>query len=156
MSSITKFSLMTSALVGLCMISSVYGQLPPSEDKETIAMSKEKQQVKDLLESIETGDPKPAGVINPDKYIQHNLAVADGIRGFVDVLKLLPPDSAKVNTVRVFQDGEFVFTHTDYDFFGPKIGFDIFRFEDGKIVEHWDTIETIPEKRDWKNENGKF
>ncbi|MGH6819865.1 MAG: nuclear transport factor 2 family protein, partial [Methylocella sp.] len=52
-----------------------------------------------------------------------------------------PKGSARVNTVRVFQDGDFVFTHTDYDFFGPKIGFDIFRFEDGKIVEHWDNLQ---------------
>jgi len=46
------------------------------------------------------------------------------------------------NTVRVFQDGDFVFLQTDYDFFGPKIGFDIFRFENGKIVEHWDNLQT--------------
>ena len=46
-------------------------------------MNERKQQVEDLLKSIETGDPKPAGVINPKKYIQHNLAVGDGIEGFV-------------------------------------------------------------------------
>ena len=46
--------------------------------------------------------------------------------------------------MRVFQDGDFVFAHTDYDFFGPKIGFDIFRFEDGKIVEHWDNLQEKP------------
>ncbi|MFO0206413.1 MAG: hypothetical protein ACK54L_09755, partial [Betaproteobacteria bacterium] len=54
--------------------------------------------------------------------------------------------SAKVNTVRVFQDGEFVFAHTEYNFFGPKIGFDIFRFEGGKIVEHWDNLQETPAK----------
>jgi hypothetical protein len=32
----------------------------------------------------------------------------------------------------VFEDGDFVFAHTDYDFFGPKIGFDVFRFENGR------------------------
>src|SRR5690606_24783805 len=53
-------------------------------------------------------------------------------------------NSAKVNTVRVFQDGDYVFAHTDYNFFGPKIGFDIFRFEDGKIVEHWDNLQETP------------
>ena len=49
-----------------------------------------------------------------------------------------------MNTVRVFQDGDFVFAHTEYDFFGPKIGFDVFRFEDGKIVEHWDNLQETP------------
>jgi hypothetical protein len=32
--------------------------------------------------------------------------------------------------VRAFEDGDFVFTHPD-DFFGPKVGFDVFRFENG-------------------------
>jgi len=50
----------------------------------------------------------------------------------------------------------YVFAHTEYNFFGPKIGFDVFRFEDGLIVEHWDTIQEIPEEGEWKNNNGKF
>jgi predicted SnoaL-like aldol condensation-catalyzing enzyme len=89
-----------------------------------------------LLKSIETGDPKPLGYINPDKYIQHNLAVGDGLAGVRALLQSLLKGSTKVNTVRVFQDGDYVFAHTEYNFFGPKIGFDIFRFEDGQIVEH--------------------
>ncbi len=100
-----------------------------------------KQKVVELLKSIETGATEPVGYINPDKYIQHNLGVADGLQGFGALLEALPPNSAKVRTVRVFQDGNYVFTHTEYNFFGPKIGFDIFRFEDGKIVEHWDNLQ---------------
>ncbi|WP_197421584.1 nuclear transport factor 2 family protein [Sphingobium sp. CCH11-B1] len=96
-----------------------------------------------LLKAIETGEGEPVSVINSNSYIQHNLAVADGLEGFGAVLAQLPAGSARVNTVRVFEDGAFVFAHTDYDFFGPKIGFDIFRFEDGKIVEHWDNLQTI-------------
>ncbi len=82
--------------------------------------------------------------INPAKYIQHNLAVADGLAGFGAVLQALPKGSARAHTVRVFQDGNFVFAHTEYNFFGPKVGFDVFRFEDGKIVEHWDNLQTTP------------
>lgn len=104
-----------------------------------------KAQVVALLKSIETGEQGPAAVINPEQYIQHNLAVADGLEGFGQVLAALPPGSAKANTVRVFKDGDFVFTHTDYNFFGPKIGFDVFRFEGGKIVEHWDNLQQTPE-----------
>ncbi len=105
-----------------------------------------KQKVSDLLKSIETGASEPVGYINPEKYIQHNLGVADGLAGFGALLAQLPANSAKVNTVRVFQDGAYVFAHTDYNFFGPKIGFDIFRFENGKIVEHWDNLQVKPEK----------
>lgn len=103
-----------------------------------------KEKVIALLKSIETGEQEPIGYINPGKYIQHNLGAADGLAGFGALLQQLPPNSAKANTVRAFQDGDFVFTHTDYNFFGPKIGFDIFRFEDGKIVEHWDNLQETP------------
>ncbi len=103
-----------------------------------------KQKVVALLKSIETGAPEPVAYINPNRYIQHNLAVADGLAGFGALLQQLPPQSAKVNTVRAFQEGNYVFTQTDYNFFGPKIGFDIFRFEDGLIVEHWDNLQETP------------
>jgi predicted SnoaL-like aldol condensation-catalyzing enzyme len=101
-----------------------------------------KQQVTALLKAIETGAGEPVAVINANKYTQHNLQVEDGLAGFGKLLQQLPPNSAKVNTVRVFEDGNFVFAHTEYNFFGPKIGFDIFRFEAGKIVEHWDNLQT--------------
>jgi predicted SnoaL-like aldol condensation-catalyzing enzyme len=100
-----------------------------------------KQKVVELLKSIETGAPEPVGYINPNKYIQHNQAVGDGLAGFGALLQQLPEGSAKVNTVRVFEDGNYVIAHTDYNFFGPKIGIDIFRFEDGLIVEHWDNLQ---------------
>ena len=106
-------------------------------------MSK-KAQVVALLKSIETGDSAPVAVINPAKYIQHNLGIKDGLAGFGAALAALPAGSARVNTVRAFQDGDYVFAHTDYNFFGPKIGFDVFRFEDGKIVEHWDNLQEKP------------
>jgi len=104
-------------------------------------MSIRKKQVVDLLKAIETGAGEPVAVINPEKYIQHNLGAADGLAGFSQLLKALPPGSARVDTKRVFQDGDYVFAHTDYNFFGPKTGFDIFRFENGKIVEHWDNLQ---------------
>lgn len=103
-----------------------------------------KTEVSALLKSIETGDAAPVGYINPNQYTQHNLAVGDGLAGFGAVLKALPKGSAKVNTVRVFREGEYVFAHTEYNFFGPKIGFDIFRYENGKIVEHWDNLQETP------------
>src|SRR5205809_1236347 len=114
-------------------------------------MSTKKQQVINLLKAIETGAAEPVAVINPNKYIQHNLGAEDGLAGFGKLLRQLQKDSAKVNTVRVFEDGNCVFAHTDYNFFGPKIGFDIFRFEDGKIVEHWDNLQ---EKQSSLNPSG--
>lgn len=110
---------------------------PNNKEKQ---MEKKKTEVKELLKSIETGDSKPVGYINPKKYTQHNLGAEDGLEGFGKLMSQLPKGSAKVNTVRTFADGDYVITHTDYNFFGPKVGFDIFRFENGKIVEHWDNL----------------
>src|ERR1700675_141261 len=99
-----------------------------------------KQQVIELLTSMETGDEKPLAYINPNRYIQHNLAVGDGLEGFVARMKARLKGSAKVNIERVFEVGGFVFTHTECPFaIGHRVGFDVFRFKDGKMVEHWTT-----------------
>ena len=101
-----------------------------------------REQVRALLKSLETGEQAPVAVINPQKYIQHNLDVADGLAGFGAFLSEIPPGSIKVNTVRIFSDGDYVFAHSEYNLLGPKVGFDIFRFENGRIVEHWDNLAT--------------
>jgi predicted SnoaL-like aldol condensation-catalyzing enzyme len=100
-----------------------------------------KEKIVALLKSIETGDSAAIAYINPHKYIQHNLSAADGLSGFGELMKQLPPGSARVRTVRAFEDGDYVFTHSEYNFFGPKVGFDVFRFEEGLIVEHWDNLQ---------------
>lgn len=106
-------------------------------------MSQAKQQIVALVKSLETGESEPAKVINSNKYIQHNLGVGDGLAGFGAVLQAAQ-GSIKASPVRVFQDGDYVFAHTDYNFFGLKIGFDIFRFENGQVVEHWDNLQDKP------------
>ena len=127
----------------MCIITfSVYAQKENMNPQTKIEMEvSNKQKVTELLKSIETGAAAPAAYINANHYIQHNQAVADGLAGFGALLQQLPEGSAKVNTVRVFADGDYVVAHTDYNFFGPKIGIDIFRFEDGLIVEHWDNLQ---------------
>jgi predicted SnoaL-like aldol condensation-catalyzing enzyme len=143
----SSFRTLSTRVVALGLLSVVAGcAATNSSSKGTPMSSNPKAQVVALLKAIETGEAAPVAVVNPAKYTQHNLAVGDGLAGFGAVLQALPKGSAKVNTVRVFQDGEFVFAHTDYNFFGPKIGFDIFRFEDGKIVEHWDNLQETPAK----------
>jgi predicted SnoaL-like aldol condensation-catalyzing enzyme len=96
-----------------------------------------------LIESLETGAQEPVAYINPTKYIQHNLAVGDGLEGFGQVIANAPDGGFKAKVVRAFEDGDYVFLHTEYDFFGPKAAFDVFRFENGLIVEHWDNLAEI-------------
>lgn len=108
-------------------------------EAKKIALSNKDKAVA-LLNSFNTGDQTPISYINPNKYIQHNLDVGDGLAGFGEVVKHAPPGGFKANVVRAFEDGDYVVLHTEYDFFGPKAAFDVFRFEEGLIVEHWDNL----------------
>jgi predicted SnoaL-like aldol condensation-catalyzing enzyme len=99
------------------------------------------EQIRALLKSIETGDPGPVAVVNEAKYIQHNPQTHEGSEGLAALFKRLSKTSPRVNIVRAFEDGDFVFAHTEYDFANRNIGFEVFRFEDGQAVEHWDNIQ---------------
>jgi predicted SnoaL-like aldol condensation-catalyzing enzyme len=103
--------------------------------------STKKDQIRALLKSIETGDPGPVTVVNEAKYIQHNPQTHEGSEGLATLFQRLSKSSPRVNIARAFEDGDFVFGHTEYDFATRKIGFEVFRFEDGQAVEHWDNIQ---------------
>jgi predicted SnoaL-like aldol condensation-catalyzing enzyme len=90
--------------------------------------------VRELLKSLETKDPKPSSsYISSSKYIQHNLQVADGPAGLKQLISRLP-NNTTVNTVRMFADGDFVVAQSEYEFFGPKVGFDSFGSKMEKLL----------------------
>jgi predicted SnoaL-like aldol condensation-catalyzing enzyme len=103
--------------------------------------SKRKQLVYDLLKGIETGDPESVKVVNEKKYIQHNPQTKEGGEGLAQLFKRLSKTNPKVEIVRLFEDGDFVFGHTIYDFSSVRIGFEVFRYEGDQVVEHWDNIQ---------------
>ena len=103
--------------------------------------AKRKDQICTLLKGIETGDESAIAVIDPNKYIQHNPQTHEGSEGLAALFKQLAKSSPSVNIVRIFSDGDYVFAHTEYDFDTSRIGFEIFRFEGDKTVEHWDNIQ---------------
>jgi predicted SnoaL-like aldol condensation-catalyzing enzyme len=85
-------------------------------------------------------------------YRQHNPLIedgADGVRKFVGWIKAAHPN-AHGEIKRVFADGDYVILHSHWhglsDNPGGEAVVDIFRLEDGKVVEHWDVIQPIPEK----------
>jgi len=80
-------------------------------------------------------------VVNEAKYIQHNPQTHEGSEGLAALFERLSKTEPRVNMVRVFEDGDFVFAHMEYDFSSRKICFEVFRFEDGQAVEHWDNIQ---------------
>lgn len=101
-----------------------------------------KERIKTLLKGIETGDDASVSVINPDKYIQHNPQTHEGREGLAALFKRLSKKSPRVNIVRIFSDGDYVFGHTEYEFNSSRVGFEIFRFEEDQTVEHWDNIQS--------------
>ena len=87
-----------------------------------------------------------------EPYIQHNPGVADGGKAFIDAfapfLKEHPQSHADIK--RVVAEGDLVVVHvhsqTAPDDRGEAV-IDIFRLdENGKIVEHWDVAQPVPEK----------
>jgi predicted SnoaL-like aldol condensation-catalyzing enzyme len=93
------------------------------------------------------------------RYVQHNPNAADGPEGlktFLGFLKEKFPN-AKSEIKRVFADGDYVILHVhavrEPGTRGSAI-VDIFRLEGGKVVEHWDVVQPIPEKA--ANANGMF
>jgi predicted SnoaL-like aldol condensation-catalyzing enzyme len=95
-------------------------------------------------------------------YIQHNPIGADGldgIKGFINFLKEKFPQN-KSEIKRVFADGNYVIVHVhavrEPGTRGNAI-FDLFRLDDnGKIVEHWDAVQPIPDPDKALNKNGMF
>src|SRR5262245_6855673 len=94
-----------------------------------------------------------------NRYVQHNPGAADGpegLKAFLGFLKEKFPQS-RSEIKRVFADGDYWILHVhavrEPGTRGSAI-VDIFKLEGGKIVEHWDVVQPIPEKA--ANNNGMF
>ncbi len=85
------------------------------------------------------------------EYIQHNPDVADGTEGFIEYFERMQqeyPDKS-IEFVRCIAEGNLVALHTHQTWPGNEqyVTMDFLRFdENGKICEHWDAIQKIPEK----------
>jgi predicted SnoaL-like aldol condensation-catalyzing enzyme len=95
-------------------------------------------------------------------YIQHNPIGADGldgIKGFINFLREKAPNN-KSEIKRVFAEGNYVIVHVHAVREPGQRGnaiFDLFRLDDdGKVLEHWDAVQPIPDPATALNKNGMF
>ncbi|MEL7392070.1 MAG: nuclear transport factor 2 family protein [Pseudomonadota bacterium] len=114
-----------------------------------------------LIEDVLMGkDPaKITEYISAESYAQHNPTIADGLDGIIAAVETL---TAQGNTFvyteihAVLGEGNFVLTVSEGEWSGGTHAFyDLFRMEDGMIVEHWDVIQPVPTEG-LANTNGMF
>ena len=112
--------------------------------------------------SIPFGDKKRDIVryINPDKYIQHSPGLANGLSALLELVESFDKDFSgySVDVKRVIAEDDYTVAHCHYKFGEEdprgKAIVEIFRFENGLMVEHWDVIQDVPGAD--KNGNGMF
>ncbi|BEU02621.1 membrane protein [Agarivorans sp. OAG1] len=97
------------------------------------------------------GEPaKAVEMFVGDEYIQHNPLVKNGLQGFIDYFDEMQRDypNKQIKFLRCIAEGDMVALHTHQIWPGNDqyVTMDFFRFdENGKIVEHWDSIQEVPE-----------
>ena len=92
-----------------------------------------------MLRAMASGDPDLATRdVSPDGYLEHDAAVGDGLAGLREHVSRQPAGGGgRPEVVRAVEEGPFVMLHGRGRTHDGAIFFDVFRFEDERIAEHW-------------------
>ena len=106
-----------------------------------------KNKITNLLKGIETGDAESVRVVNEGRYIQHNPRILDGLPVLRLALRAVNDNISSMEysrNHRVLAEGCFVLSVCEGIDSGIQPAFyDLYRVADGRLVEHWNTIEAV-------------
>lgn len=101
-------------------------------------MSRQIDKALTFFEGVSTRDSAlAASCLDPRRYVEHNPHARDGVEGLKQYVEQLAAEHAELKVIRAYQDGPYVVIQADGHVRGDGVFFDVFRFEDGLIVEHW-------------------
>jgi predicted SnoaL-like aldol condensation-catalyzing enzyme len=102
-----------------------------------------KQTVERLFEAFRAGDVEAFDDVIREDYVQHNPQAGNGLEAVKEFFRPIGPVDFEV--YRVIAEGDLVAAHVHYKTF-DMAAVDIWRFdEDGKMIEHWDVLQQVPE-----------
>jgi predicted SnoaL-like aldol condensation-catalyzing enzyme/uncharacterized protein YndB with AHSA1/START domain len=112
--------------------------LARAAEKEAAKVTSNIKRVLTVFAGISAGDVGAATqYIHHTRFVQHNPCAANGVEGLMQFIRKSPRDQLQLTVVRAFQDGPYVVTQAKGQRSGRNVFFDIFRLEDGLVVEHW-------------------
>ncbi len=148
------------ALIAWTALALVSTGMPAARAADAAQMEANKKTVMALYDAaLNKKDFEEASKYLGSRYTQHNPVAKDGpegLKAFITFLKeKFPNNHSEIK--RIFADGDYVIVHVhavrEPGTRGNAI-IDIFKLENGKVVEHWDAVQPIPEKS--MNDNGMF
>ncbi len=133
----------------------------PTKAKDFDKTEQNKALARALVEDVLMGK-NPNNItkyISSKQYHQHNPDIKDGLSGIVEAVKYLTSKNNMFQYTKIHKvlgEGNFVLTISEGKWNAANNAFyDLFRFENGKAVEHWDVIQEVPTKN-LANKNGMF
>jgi len=95
--------------------------------------------------------------VDSESYVEHNPTMTDGLPALREALVSNDKSRRYDKIHRLLAEGSFVLCVSEGCLGDIHVSFyDLFRVADGKIAEHWDTVDPVPPRSEWVNNNGKF